>query len=77
MKATTADVGAELIVAGVVRTHAEQALPGEPVLVAQAVTEAVDALAAGASVSEACRVGQLFVAAHPRSRVRPAVDRAA
>jgi hypothetical protein len=67
MKATTADASAELIVAGVVRTLAEHALPGEAGLVAQAVTEAVDALAGGASVSEACRVGQLFVAAHPQA----------
>jgi hypothetical protein len=76
MKANHEDVRAELLVAGVVRTLAEHALPGEPVLVAQAVTEAVQALAAGASVSEACRVGQLFVAAQPVEGSR-AVDRAA
>jgi hypothetical protein len=77
MKATSADARAELVVAGVVRTLAEHALPGEAVLVAQAVTEAVDALAAGASVNEACRVGQLFVAAHPRLSARAAADQAA
>jgi hypothetical protein len=67
MKSPAADPCPELVVAGVVRTLAEHALPGEAVVVAQAVTEAVDALAAGASVSEACRVGQLFVAAHPQA----------
>jgi hypothetical protein len=67
MRSAAADPRPELVVAGVVRTLAELALPGEAVLVAQAVTEAVDALTAGASVSEACRVGQLFVAAHPQA----------
>ena len=65
MKVAPVDPKTELLVAGVVRTLAEAALPGEPVLVAQAVTEAVHALLAGASTSEACRVGQLFIAAHP------------
>jgi hypothetical protein len=77
MKEATADANAELLVAGVVRTLAEHALPEEPVLVARAVTEAVHALASGASVSEACRVGQLFIAAHPRDGARPAAGQAA
>jgi hypothetical protein len=54
----------ELLVAGVVRTLAEHAFPHDPLLVDQAVSDAVKAYLSGASISEACRVGQLFITAH-------------
>jgi hypothetical protein len=54
----------ELLVAGVVRTLAEYAFRDDPRLVAEAVAKAVDAHLSGASVPEACRVGQLFISRH-------------
>ena len=54
----------QLLVARVVRTLAEHAFPFDPLLVDRAVTDAVRASLSGASVSEACRVGQLVIARH-------------
>jgi hypothetical protein len=54
----------EFLVAGVVRTLAEQAFPDDPALVDRAVGDAVHAYLSGASVSEACRVGRFFITGH-------------
>jgi hypothetical protein len=54
----------QLLVAGVVRTLAEYAFPFDPLLVDRAVADAVQASLSGASITEACRVGQLFIAQH-------------
>ena len=67
----------EILVAGIVRTLAEGAYPDDPALVEQAVCNAVEAHLSGASVSEACRVGQLFIARHhPAGDVPSAAQRA-
>lgn len=56
----------ELLVAGIVRTLAEHAFPLDPGLADLAVRDAVRAYIYGASISEACRVGQLCIAGpHP------------
>lgn len=59
-----ANVNEELVVAGVVRTLAEQAWPSDSSMVERAVSGAVRAYFSGASVTEACRIGQLLIA-HP------------
>ena len=53
-----------LVVTGVVRTLAEDAFPDDPSRVDRAVSAAADAYLSGASLSEACRVGQVFIAGH-------------
>lgn len=68
----------ELLVAGIVRTLAEHAFPLEPRLADLAVLDAVHAYVSGASISEACRVGQLRIAGpHPPATVSPSASRVA
>lgn len=65
----------ELLVAGIVRDYAEQLGLGDDRVAEQAVNAAVRAHLAGASVSEACRRGELLVdshARHPSCRPHPA-----
>lgn len=67
-----------ILVAGVVRTLAEYAFPDDPALIDQAVGDAVTAYWSGASVSEACRVGQASIAGHhPAGDAASAVRRVA
>jgi hypothetical protein len=68
-----ANVNEELLVAGVVRTLAEHAWPSNPSMVERAVSGAVRAYFSGASVTEACRVGQLLIA-HPESELAEAAS---
>ena len=58
----------EALVAGVVQTLAEYVFPHDPLLVDRAVAAAVKAHWSGASVSEACRVGQAFIARRDPAR---------
>lgn len=51
-------MGEELLVAEAVRAAAADAMTLDPALVEEAVSEAVRAHLAGASVSEACEVGR-------------------
>lgn len=64
--AEVANVNEELLVARVVRTLAEHAWPSNRPVVERAVAGAVRAYFSGASVTEACRVGQLLIAHVPR-----------
>jgi hypothetical protein len=68
-----ANVNEELVVAGVVRTLAEQAWPSNSPMVERAVSGAVRAYFSGASVTEACRVGQLLIA-HPAPELADAAS---
>ena len=58
----------EALVAGVVQTLAEYVFPHDPRLVDRAVAAAVKAHWSGASLSEACRVGQAFIARRDPAR---------
>ena len=56
----------ELLVAGIVRTFAEQRLPGDDIVTERAVSAAVRAHLAGASASEACRYGRELLESQAR-----------
>ena len=59
----------EQLVARVVRTLAEYVFPHDRPLVDRAVSAAVKAHWSGASASEACRVGQAFIARHDPAQI--------
>ena len=55
------EMGDELLVAGLIRAWAQHAVPDDQLATERAVIGAVCAYGAGASVSEACRVGRRLI----------------